>query len=48
MGRNPLLLEQILARSPVNKKIFFFFKIFIDLRVCYRASCTSGRTNINM
>jgi len=39
---------KILERSGVNKKIFFFFKIFIDLRVFYRAICTSGRANINM
>ena len=26
----------------VNKKIFFFFKIFVDPRVVYRASCMSG------
>ena len=32
----------------VNKKIFFFLKIFVDPRVVYRASCMSGVYNINM
>ena len=30
------------------KKFFFFFKIFIDQRVFFRASCMSGVININM
>ena len=32
----------------VNKKIFYFLKIFVDPRVVYRASCMSGVLNINM
>ena len=32
----------------VNKKIFFFLKIFVDPRVVYRASYMSGVYNINM
>ena len=48
IGRNSVLFEKILARIAVNKKIFFFLKIFIDLRVFYRASCSSGGTNIYM